>query len=133
MKIGEVLAREVMGKDFIESERVAESERRKAVRVTHGFDPRRMVNTVSFTCSFCGQHCGENDERECPHCHAEFIDYEWKMPADIKEAMEKQRPQAVIVVGVGKSKVELCPGCGEEVYAEYCESCGQRLDWRYVK
>ena len=22
---------------------------------------------------------------------------------------------------------------GEEVYAEYCESCGQRLDWRYVK
>ena len=25
------------------------------------------------------------------------------------------------------------PSCGEEVCAEYCESCGQRLDWRYVK
>lgn len=128
MKIGEVLAREVMGKDFIESERVAESERRKAVRVTHGFDPRRMVNTVSFTCSFCGQHCGENDERECPHCHAEFIDYEWKMPADIKEAMEKQIAWAVI-----PENGFACPRCGEFTSEAYCGNCGQRLDWSYVK
>lgn len=132
MKIGEVLAREVMGKDFIEPERVSVPERRKAAKITHGFDPRKMVSTVSYTCSACNKHCGR-DDKECPYCHAEFVDHIWNPPADIKEAMDKQRPQAVIVVGVGKSKVELCPGCGEEVCAEYCESCGQRLDWRYVK
>lgn len=132
MKIGEVLAREVMGKDFIEPERVSVPERRKTAKITHGFDPRKMVSTVSYTCSACNKHCGR-DDKECPYCHAEFVDHIWNPPADIKEAMDKQRPQAVIVVGVGKSKVELCPGCGEEVYAEYCESCGQRLDWNYVK
>lgn len=122
-----------MGKDFVEPGRVSGPEQQRAVRITHGFDPRKIVSTVSYTCSACGQHCGENDEWGCPHCHAKFVDHIWNPPADIKEAMDKQRPQAVIVVGVGKSKVELCPGCGEEVYAEYCESCGQRLDWSYVK
>ena len=116
MKIGEVLAREVMGKDFIEPERVSVPERQKAAKITHGFDPRKMVSTVSYTCSACNKHCGR-DEKECPYCHAEFVDHIWNPPADIKEAMDKQRPQAVIVVGVGKSKVELCPGCGEAVHA----------------
>lgn len=133
MRIGEILDREVMGKDFIEPGRVSGPEQQRAVRITHGFDPRKIVSTVSYTCSACGQYCGENDEWGCPHCHAKFVDHIWNPPADIKEALEKQRPQAVIVVGVGKSKVELCPGCREEVYAEYCESCGQRLDWWYVK
>lgn len=128
MKIGEVLAREVMGKDFIEPERVSVPERRKAAKITHGFDPRKMVSTVSYTCSACNKHCGR-DDKECPYCHAEFVDHIWNPPTDIKEALDKQRLQAVMVVGVGKSKVELCPRCGEEVCAECCESCGQRLDW----
>lgn len=66
----------------------------------------KMVSTVSYTCSACNKHCGR-DDKECPYCHAEFVDHIWNPPADIKEAMDKQRPQAVIVVGVGKSKVEL--------------------------
>ena len=136
MNIGEVLARSVMGRDLVEPEqssgKAVPTKKTRAKKITHGFDPRKMVSTVSFTCTACGQHCGE-DDTECPHCHAEFVDTVWNPPADIKEALDKQRPQAVIVVGVGKSKVELCPGCGEEVYAEYCESCGQRLDWSYVK
>lgn len=91
MKIGEVLAREVMGKDFIEPERVSVPERRKAAKITNGFDPRKMVSTVSYTCSACNKHCGR-DDKECPYCHAEFVDHIWNPPADIKEALDKQRP-----------------------------------------
>lgn len=121
MKIGEVLAREVMGKDFIEPERASVPERRKAAKITHGFDPRKMVSTVSYTCSACNKHCGR-DDKECPYCHAEFVDHIWNPPADIKEAMDKQRPQAVMVVGVGKSKVELCPRCGVDCSQSGCKT-----------
>lgn len=93
MKIGEVLAREVMGKDFIEPERVSVPERRKAAKITHGFDPRKMVSTVSYTCSACNKHCGR-DDKECPYCHAEFVDHIWNPPTDIKEALDKQRPHS---------------------------------------
>lgn len=72
MKIGEVLAREVMGKDFIEPERVSVPERRKAAKITHGFDPRKMVSTVSYTCSACNKHCGR-DDKELPLPPLNFV------------------------------------------------------------
>lgn len=43
MRIGEILTREVMGKDFVEPRRVSGPEQQRAVRITHGFDPRKIV------------------------------------------------------------------------------------------
>ena len=139
MSVGEVLARSVMGKDFVEPEQPVSNwrtklpnKRPKAKKVMHGFDPRKIVSTVSFTCSACGQHCGRDDE-QCPHCHAEFVDTIWSPPADIREALDKQKPMAVKLVKVGGIDFEVCPRCNEEVYEQWCEHCGQHLDWRDVK
>lgn len=140
MNIGEVLARDVMGKDFIDTERPAYNwstthpdKRPKAKKVMHGFDPRKMVSTVSFTCTACRQHCSRDDE-QCPHCHAEFVDTIWNPPADIKEALEKQKPMAVVNTGEGPSPYR-CPHCsaGLLMYIPHCAYCGQHLDWRDVK
>lgn len=127
MRIGEILTREVMGKDFVEPGRVSGPEQQRAVRITHGFDPRKIVSTVSYTCSACNKHCGR-DDKERPYCHAEFVDHIWNPPADIKEAMEKQIAWAVI-----PENGFACPRCGELTSEAYCGNCVQRLDWRYVK
>lgn len=110
-------------------------KRKTATKITHGFDPRKVASTVSFTCSACGQHCGENDG-ECPYCHAEFVDHEWNPPADIKGALEKQKPMQVKNIEYDHHeycRVGDCRRCGgvvyDDGYAEYCPACGQRLRW----
>lgn len=134
MNIGEVLARSVMGRDFVEPEqssgKAVPTKKTRAKKITHGFDPRKMVSTVSFTCTACGQHCGE-DDTECPHCHAEFVDTVWNPPADIKEALEKQKATKVVADEEYPLSRYRCPSCNNALlmYLPHCAYCGQKLDW----
>ena len=59
-------------------------------------------------------------------------EYGLKDLTEIESAVQKQMPKQVILENAGAKR---CPTCGVKHFnpswmAEYCEDCGQKLDWR---
>ena len=44
------------------------------------------------------------------------------------EALEKQIPKKIIDYGY-KTRVGFCPDCEAVVTSDFCDNCGQALDW----
>lgn len=45
-------------------------------------------------------------------------------------AMEKQMPKKPIVTSKGEEEYSGCPVCNEFVFDDYCQCCGQAIDWK---
>ena len=47
------------------------------------------------------------------------------------KSLEKQMPKEVIEVDYALGETEYrCPSCNLLVSSEYCEECGQKIDWK---
>ncbi len=93
----------------------------------HGFDPRKLVSSVSYVCSNCGSHLRGEDVIVCPNCCEIFTGTSWIPPRDIREAMQKSYP---VKASPGKTSNKFkCPNCSTEVNPtnNYCANCGQHL------
>jgi hypothetical protein len=44
-------------------------------------------------------------------------------------AMEKQMPKKPIVTSKGEEEYSGCPVCNKFVFDDYCQCCGQAIDW----
>jgi hypothetical protein len=44
-------------------------------------------------------------------------------------AMEKQIPKKPIVTSKGEEEYSGCPVCNKFVFDDYCQCCGQAIDW----
>jgi len=44
-------------------------------------------------------------------------------------ALEKQMPKKPIVTSKGEEEYSGCPVCNEFVFDDYCQCCGQAIDW----
>ena len=80
---------------------------------------------------------------ECSECHGTIgwhLDKEdaikaWNRrvyPPEVQQAIERMKPKKVKRTFSGESWEYFCPACG--IYGvveeqEFCDSCGQRLDW----
>lgn len=71
-------------------------------------------------------------------CHCGYIEYELRLAV---EALEKQIPKKVIL-GYDEQDYVYCPNCKCELMSmdwydhwkcNYCENCGQALDWSDTK
>ena len=45
------------------------------------------------------------------------------------EALEKQIPKKPIVTSKGEEEYSGCPVCNKFVFDDYCQCCGQAIDW----
>ena len=59
--------------------------------------------------------------------HFEDVDNE-ELSRCIDEALEKQIPKKIIDYGY-KTRVGFCPDCEAVVTSDFCDNCGQALDW----
>ena len=65
---------------------------------------------------------------ELNSCHAFGLSSECRSLA--KLALEKQIPKKPKEVkGVYDLLKPVCPVCGNDFLGEYCDECGQRIDW----
>ena len=65
---------------------------------------------------------------ELNSCHAFGLSSECRSLA--KLALEKQTPKKPKEVkGVYDLLKPICPVCGNDFLGEYCDECGQRIDW----
>ena len=44
-------------------------------------------------------------------------------------AIEKQTPKKPIVTSKGEEEYSGCPVCNKFVFDDYCQCCGQAIDW----
>ena len=47
----------------------------------------------------------------------------------IIKALEKQIPKKPIVTSKGEEEYSGCPVCNKFVFDDYCQCCGQAIDW----
>ena len=65
---------------------------------------------------------------ELNSCHAFGLSSECRSLA--KLALEKQIPKKPKEVKCAYDLLKhVCPVCGNDILGEYCDECGQRIDW----
>ena len=74
---------------------------------------RRVISEIRF-----------KTEREIPITRLDVENY-----ITIVESLEKQIPKKPIVVSKGEEEYSGCPVCNEFVFDDYCQCCGQAIDW----
>ena len=74
---------------------------------------RRIISEIRFKI-----------EREIPNTRLDVENY-----ITIVESLEKQIPKKPIVVSKGEEEYSGCPVCNEFVFDDYCQCCGQAIDW----
>ena len=50
-------------------------------------------------------------------------------PEQVQELKEKQTPKKPIVTSKGEEEYSGCPVCNKFVFDDYCQCCGQAIDW----
>ncbi len=75
---------------------------------------RRIISEIRFKI-----------EREIPITRLDVENY-----ITIVESLEKQIPKKPIVTSKGEEEYSGCPVCNEFVFDDYCQCCGQSIDWK---
>ena len=68
---------------------------------------------------FKGELEGGKCSEHCIQCNANEL---------ALQALEKQIPKKIIDYGY-KTRVGFCPNCEAVVTSDFCDNCGQALDW----
>ena len=100
-----------------------------------------MMEKIRKALNDCVYCCFENMQawnEPCSSCGDQYkgIKLNQNIEAELKEAEEAMENQVAkkVIIGENDDQYDKCPVCGENaedffIKYNYCQSCGQKLDW----